>query len=966
MFERFTDRARRAIVLAQEEARMLNHNYIGTEHILLGLIHEGEGVAATALESLGISLDVVRQKVEELIDRGQEASPRHISFTPRAKKALELSLREALRLGHNYIGTEHILLGLIREGYGVGARVLVELGANQAQVSEQVIQLLHGYQGKEPPPLGGDTARPHFPSAPFLLTLDRFSTLIQSGPSSSSAIGRENDISQILQVLSRRTKNNPVLVGESAAAKSALVEAFAQRLLSTHMLHGIKYRLVYKLDLDALLADEETNLEDSLSGILRDLERNPQIILIADNLPAYLSAQTDGPTADAASILRPLFARGKLQILGTTTADHFRRLVEPDALLTRSLQPIEVSDLSAADTLTLLKHLRAENQYTNSSDISITDGALTAAVILAQKYASSVSISAAPAVIVDASKVISGLDDSEPDERPSAQAIRLIDKALEQQQEKELTQANEFTVTDVDEESIFSIVASVANVSVVELRKIVDSANLSLAVKADALDRYQPYVLLNDQPLNNVDDDLLGTDNVAAGIASLLTASRLSSPFVVGLDAGWGMGKSTLLRQIGHRLGRAPGDGIKVIHFNAWTAGDGNALEGLIKSVLVRLDRHTIRRHLRQIAEKRRLMLLAKIGLSVMTRFFGITRLVDELWDQLSVDARTRNQLRDEIYGMLSDWASRVGNLDSPNVLVVFIDDLDRCTDEVVVQVCEAVKLYLDAPGLVFVIACDLSVIARSVSASARGSETQGRIYLEKIVQVIYHLPPPDEAQLNELIEGYALQSGTAALIDGTVSRILIESAGRNPRRIKRIINSIVLENQLNPAWSLPPLNRPQLVTAILLQHLYPSFYDLLIDETSSEDPVGDFLDYVKILGKAPNPPALDDAWWSIAKRIFERYGVHLPETTLGNGHDLMTDIERLEPKLPSNFSALAHNSAFIALLRGIGDSGARIALRSQLMRRPLTADANPIASTVSLDIRSDDERGAESAQVSH
>jgi len=231
MFERFTDRARRVVVLAQEEARMLNHNYIGTEHILLGLIHEGEGVAAKALESLGISLEAVRQQVEEIIGQGQQAPSGHIPFTPRAKKVLELSLREALQLGHNYIGTEHILLGLIREGDGVAAQVLVKLGADLNRVRQQVIQLLHGYQGKEPTTAASGSTE----SAPSTsLVLDQFGRNLTQGAREGKldpVIGREKEIERVMQVLSRRTKNNPVLVGAPGVGKTAVVEGLAQKIV---------------------------------------------------------------------------------------------------------------------------------------------------------------------------------------------------------------------------------------------------------------------------------------------------------------------------------------------------------------------------------------------------------------------------------------------------------------------------------------------------------------------------------------------------------------------------------------------------------------------------------------------------------------------------------------------------------------------------------------------------------------
>src|SRR6201984_2161906 len=283
MFERFTDRARRGGVLAQEEARMLKHGYVGTEHILLGLIHEGEGVAAKTLESLGISLDAVRQQVEEIIGRGQQPPSGHIPFTPRHKKVLELALRESLQLGHNYIGTEHILLGLIREGDGVAAQVLVKLGADLNRVRQQVIQLLHGYQGKEPAASGG----PAEGTPSTSLVLDQFGRNLTQAAREGKldpVIGREQEIERLMQGLSKRTHNNPVLVGEPGVGKTAVVEGLAQKIVKGEVPETLKDKQLYTLDLSALVAGSRYrgDFEERLKKVLKEIRTRGDIILFID------------------------------------------------------------------------------------------------------------------------------------------------------------------------------------------------------------------------------------------------------------------------------------------------------------------------------------------------------------------------------------------------------------------------------------------------------------------------------------------------------------------------------------------------------------------------------------------------------------------------------------------------------------------------------------------------------------
>ena len=391
MFERFTDRARRVLVLAQEEARLLNHSFIGTEHILLGLIHEGEGLAAKALESLGISLEAVREKVEETIGPAGSAPTGSPPFTPRAKKVLELSLREALQLGHNYIGTEHMLLGLVREGEGVAAQVLQSHGADLPRVRQQVIQLLSGYQGRDQAGAatgGGSSAEQAPAGSPVLDQFGRNFTQLARDHKLDPVIGREREMERLMQVLSRRTKNNPVLIGEPGVGKTAIVEGLAQKIVNDDVPETLKGKQLYTLDLGALVAGSRYrgDFEERLKKVLKEIKTRGDTILFIDELHTLVGAGAAEGAIDAASILKPMLARGELQTIGATTLDEYRKHLEKDAALERRFQPVKVEEPSIAHTIEILKGLR--DRYEQHHQVTITDQALVAAANFADRYIS--------------------------------------------------------------------------------------------------------------------------------------------------------------------------------------------------------------------------------------------------------------------------------------------------------------------------------------------------------------------------------------------------------------------------------------------------------------------------------------------------------------------------------------------------------------------------------------------------
>ena len=398
MFERFTDRARRVVVLAQEEARMLNHNFIGTEHILLGLIHEGEGVAAKALESMDIALESVREQVEQIIGRDSQPPSGHIPFTPRAKKVLEYSLREALQLGHNYIGTEHILLGLIREGEGVAAQVLTNLGADLPRVRQTVIQLLNGYQGGEavegPEPASasvptGGPARGRGGTPSTSLVLDQFGRNLTAAAREGKldpVIGREKEIERIMQVLCRRTKNNPCLIGEPGVGKTAVVEGLALAIANDDVPDILAGKQLYSLDLSSMVAGSRYrgDFEERMKKVLKEITQRGDIIIFIDEIHTLVGAGAAEGSIDAANILKPKLSRGEIQTIGATTLDEYRQHIEKDAALERRFQPIQVPEPTQDMAIDILKGLR--DRYEQHHKVTITDAAIRSAVDLSSRY----------------------------------------------------------------------------------------------------------------------------------------------------------------------------------------------------------------------------------------------------------------------------------------------------------------------------------------------------------------------------------------------------------------------------------------------------------------------------------------------------------------------------------------------------------------------------------------------------
>ncbi|MFN3974755.1 MAG: Clp protease N-terminal domain-containing protein, partial [Dehalococcoidia bacterium] len=372
-FEKFSERARRVLSLAQEEAMRFNHNYIGTEHLLMGLVRETEGVAARVLANLGVDANKVRSAVEFIIGRGERpVSPESIGLTPRAKKVIELAVDEARRLGHHYIGTEHLLIGLLREGEGVAAGVLESLGVSLEKVRNETQRILSQAAGQARE--GRATAR-----TPTLDQLGVDLTALARQGKLDPVWGRHREIQRVIQILSRRTKNNPVLIGEPGVGKTAIVEALAQRIVSGEVPETLQGRRLVTLDMGALVAGTKYRgeFEERLKKVIEEIRTSGNIILFIDEMHTLVGAGAAEGAVDAANILKPSLSRGELQVVGATTLDDYRKYVERDPALERRFQPVLVEEPTVEDTVEILRHIKS--RYEEHHRLIITDEALVAA-----------------------------------------------------------------------------------------------------------------------------------------------------------------------------------------------------------------------------------------------------------------------------------------------------------------------------------------------------------------------------------------------------------------------------------------------------------------------------------------------------------------------------------------------------------------------------------------------------------
>jgi CheY-like chemotaxis protein len=441
------------------------------------------------------------------------------------------------------------------------------------------------------------------------------------------------------------------------------------------------------------------------------------------------------------------------------------------------------------------------------------------------------------------------------------------------------------------------------------------------------------FRLLGDQP-HVAEQDPLGFDRFADDLVRLILTSRHSSPFTLGVEGGWGTGKSSLMRQIAHRLDHVAE--VRTVWFNAWSAADGTALEGLIKSVLDELDPNVLRRAMRN----QNLMGGIGIAASLVAGWFGLGTLADQVWRRMSVDPKTRNRMGELMRTAMEEWRSKGGQASAERLLVVFVDDLDRCSPTNVFQIFEAIKLYLDAPGLVFVIGFDQGIVSEAILEQKRYSQAvTSDSYLEKIVQITFRVPVPSDNDVQHLLEVYTSASRTEELFPESARSLVIERNQRNPRRIKRFINRFVLEYDLDPEWK--DLG-PETLVRVLIIHMYFPGFGRLLDTPTAEDPVGEFLEFARVYGILRDPGARGDPGrWTTVEQAFASHELPLAPDDERSGGELLVELERT---LPEGFSDLAQNAEFRKLIEGLGGAETRTRLRDKLHRGravPVLPDAD-------------------------
>ncbi|MDA8371219.1 MAG: P-loop NTPase fold protein [Nocardiopsaceae bacterium] len=438
------------------------------------------------------------------------------------------------------------------------------------------------------------------------------------------------------------------------------------------------------------------------------------------------------------------------------------------------------------------------------------------------------------------------------------------------------------------------------------------------------------FSLLNDEPVTNPAEDSLGGGRAARELADLIVASRGSTPFTLAVDSGWGTGKSSLMRLVEAELAET-GD-VYTVWYNAWTSTGADALEGIIKSVLMRLDRHVLRRALQRVSDRRSVLKAVRALSTLAAGALGVAGLVDELWKSLSASPQARNEMKDAIRDLTQEWAE--SDAFSPRrLLVVFIDDLDRCPEETVLAVCEAVKVYLDVPGLAFVIGCDRSALAPG--GFLGDLSPAGMSFMEKIFQTNYRIPVPDEEEAAEFVRRHLHESGVHALVNDGLVSLIAERSNRNPRRIKRVINGIVLEGRLNPVWrGSDRETNDTMVRVLLLQYLYPGFYRTLVSGITQGDALGDFILYRKarrvLRGIEPYPH--DDHEFH---NFFAERDVTAPNPS--NKEEWGAILTELESRLPSIFPALAADRGLVSLVKDLSDLSRQTKVAGLLMKRPFT-----------------------------